>query len=275
MAIAESGESVDSKTKFKRPWAGEGRLWLISILVFVLVISTFEAVVRLGWISDFFIPTPSSVAVELSILLQQGRFWIHILSTIQAIIFGFFLSFALALILGSLVGIFRAMELIVYPYVTLLQAVPKIALAPLVILWLGFGLSSKVVVAAAVAFFPIFVNVVEGVRTVDNRLLDYFFIQGATKWEGLVYLRIPNALPFLISGMRVGMAFAILGSIVAEFVGSTQGLGYFLIQQKSALNIPGAFAAIVVMMIFGLINHAVFSVLEDRLLYWSRARERN
>ena len=275
MAIAESGESAGSKTKFKRPWAGEGRLWLISILVFVLVISTFEAVVRLGWISDFFIPTPSSVAVELSILLQQGRFWIHILSTIQAIIFGFFLSFALALILGSLVGIFRAMELIVYPYVTLLQAVPKIALAPLVILWLGFGLSSKVVVAAAVAFFPIFVNVVEGVRTVDNRLLDYFFIQGATKWEGLVYLRIPNALPFLISGMRVGMAFAILGSIVAEFVGSTQGLGYFLIQQKSALNIPGAFAAIVVMMIFGLINHAVFSVLEDRLLYWSRARERN
>lgn len=253
-------------------WPKDTWLWVLSTMVFVGLVALIEALVRGEVISDFFLPTPSSVVASLSQLLMTFSFWNHIWITLQEMLLGFSLALVLGLTIGSVVGISRVAEVVISPYIACLQAIPKVAIAPLVILYLGFGISSKIVVAAAVAFYPIFANVVEGIRTVDNRMLDYFQVQDATPWETFWHLRLPSSLPFLLSGMRVGMVFAILGAVVAEFVGSTEGLGYFLVQQKSALNIPGMFAAIMVMMAFGLINHLVFTLLESRYLHWSRAR---
>jgi NitT/TauT family transport system permease protein len=271
----DAGASTDLVIPRQRPARKvnpELKLWVLSTVIFVGVIVLVEVLVRNEFISDFFLPTPTSVADSLFQLLGTARFWRHILVTVEEMLLGFAVALVIGVIIGSLVGMSRAAELIIAPYIACLQAVPKVAIAPIVILYLGFGISSKVAVAAAVAFYPIFVNVVEGVRTVDNRLLDYYQVQEASAWETFWTLRLPNAMPFLLSGMRVGMVFSILGAVVAEFVGSTEGLGYFLVQQKSALNIPAMFAAIIVMMAFGLINHAIFSYLERRYLYWSRAR---
>src|SRR5207249_11818717 len=155
------------------------------------------------------------------------------------------------IILGALIAQFRVVERTFYPYLVALQTLPKIAIAPLIIVWFGFGISSKVIIAATVAFFPVLVNVIVGLKTVDAPKLDLMRSLSATRWQTFRFVTFPNALPFVFAGLDIAVVFSVLGAIVGEFVGSQRGLGNLILQFNTALDIAGMFAVLLLLAALG------------------------
>jgi NitT/TauT family transport system permease protein len=165
------------------------------------------------------------------------------------------------------------MERIIYPYIVALQTVPKVAIAPLIVVWFGFGMESKIIIVALVSLFPVLVNVMAGLKAVDQDRLDLLVSLSATRWQILRYLRFPNALPFLFAGLNTAIVFAIIGAIVGEFVGSNRGIGFLILQANFSLDIAGAFALFVVLSIMGVSFHAALQAVQRRVLFWNRTIE--
>jgi NitT/TauT family transport system permease protein len=215
------------------------------------------------------VPDPASVAAALADAASGGALWPHLWFTLVATLGGFLVATVAAVSLAALLVALPRLERILTPYIVGFQSLPKIAVAPLVILWLGFGNTSKIAVVAFLAFFPIFVNCLQGFRIRDRVRYELFLSLGATPLELLRYLRIPAAMPFVFAGLDVGLVFALVGSVVAEFVGTRNGLGVFLLQQKAAFNVPGVFAALVVLAIVGLTLHFLMRAIERSTTAWA------
>jgi NitT/TauT family transport system permease protein len=162
----------------------------------------------------------------------------------------------------------------VYPYFTAIQAMPKIAIAPLIVIWFGYGYPSKIVVAALLSFFPMLVSFVEGLKATDEGRLKLMRAMTATRWQILKLLRIPYALPFVFAGLELGGLYAMLGAIVAEFVGASAGIGNWLIAMNVNLDTSSTFALLVVLAIYGLVFQKLISALRRRTLFWARRDER-
>jgi NitT/TauT family transport system permease protein len=149
------------------------------------------------------------------------------------------------------------------------QALPKIAIAPLLILWLGFGIWSKVAMAAMIAFFPVMVNVITGLRAVNRDVLELMKSLSATDWQVFRLVRLPNALPYLFAGLDVAIVFSLLAAIVAEFVGSQAGMGNLILQMNFQLDVAGVFAVLIILSALGVALHLIVVHLQRRLLFWS------
>jgi NitT/TauT family transport system permease protein len=147
---------------------------------------------------------------------------------------------------------------------------PKIAIAPLIVLWVGYGASGKIIISTIVCFFPIMLNTLHGLRIREIEHLELMQSLGASKLEMFRYIRLPGAVPFMFAGLHIGAVFALLGVVVGEFTGAQDGLGYFLLQQKAAFNVPGIFAILVVLMVLGVSIQAAMSGLERRISFWGR-----
>ncbi|RTL68626.1 MAG: ABC transporter permease [Pseudonocardiaceae bacterium] len=243
------------------------RLTTLAIVVGLLAAAEISA--RAGWVSDQILPAPSSVATTLfDGIFGSGIFVRHGLATLLAIALGFTLAVALAFAVAAVLAISPRAERALMPILVGLQSLPKIAIAPLVLIWLGFGLSSKVLIVIFAVFFPVLVNTLTGLRIRDRELWTLMRSLGASKRQVFVYLRLPGAVPYLFAGLQVGILLALLGTVVAEFVGSDEGLGYVLLLQKGQLNVPGVYASLVVLMSIGITLKALMSALEKRFAFW-------
>jgi NitT/TauT family transport system permease protein len=240
-------------------------------LVFFGVVALWEVSVRVGRIPDFLLPTPSAIARALVRGLGTGLYLEHAWVTFSEALLGFLIAAGAGIILGTVVAQFRLMERTIYPYLVAFQTLPKIAIAPLLIVWFGFGLASKIVIAALVAFFPILVNVIVGLKTVDAPKLDLLRALNASRWQTFRYVTFPNALPFVFAGLDIAIVFSVLGAIVGEFVGAQRGLGNLILEYHTSLDIAGMFAVLLLLAALGVTLHLIIQAIQRRVIFWAQS----
>lgn len=235
-----------------------------------IIILLWEAVCRGFKIPHFMLPPPSSVISALIVQIMSKMIFIHIYTTLVEILWGFFIGNSLGLVLGILVGEFKLLERIVYPFVVSFQALPKVAIAPLIVLWFGFGLGSKMILVAVVVFFPILVNVVTGMQSTNQDLLLMMRSIPATRWQIFKMLKLPSSLPYIFAGLDVGATLSVIGAVVGEFVGSERGLGNLVLQMSYNFDIGGMFSVFLMLSGIGLILHFIVVYFQKKLIFWIR-----
>jgi NitT/TauT family transport system permease protein len=212
------------------------------IISALLVIILWSIAIQVFLIPEFLLPSPKSIVDAM--VDDRDYFLEHGLTTLLEASVGFSLAVVLGFILGTMFALFGLLERMLLPYAIASQAVPIVAVAPLFVLWLGTGLASKIAMAALICFFPMVVNTARGLRSVGDQYLALMHIYGATKWQIFWKLRFPASLAYLLSGMRISAALAMIGAIVAEYAGADRGLGYVIMQSTYRLDTVQLFAGI-------------------------------
>jgi len=246
---------------------------LLIPLVFVLFVGSWEWVVRAWNIPEFLVPAPSTVAGALGRGLRSGLYVANFSVTLSEALLGFLIAAVAGIAMGAVIAQFRVLEQTFYPYLVALQTLPKIAIAPLIIVWFGFGISSKIIVAATVAFFPVLVNVIVGLKTIDPAKLDLMRSLRASRWQTFRLVTFPNALPFVFAGLDIAVVFSVLGAIVGEFVGAQKGLGNLILQFNFSLDIAGVFAVLILLSVMGVALHLAMQAVQKRLIFWAEPDE--
>jgi NitT/TauT family transport system permease protein len=254
-------------------WLRERPELALTPLVFLLIVTLWQGVAWLELVSRFILPAPSHIAQSLVQGIASGVFLQHGLVTVAEAATGFGIAVAAGLVIGTLIAEFRILERAVYPYLVALQTMPKIALAPLFVVWFGFGPTSKIAVAAIISFFPMLVTTIAGLRGTDQGRLDVLRALGAGRWRCFISAKLPGALPHIFSGLSIAVVFAMTGAIVGEFVGASAGLGYLIIQANARMNIPQVFAILLVLGGIGVLAYGTVQTLRRRLLFWAPQEE--
>jgi len=229
-------------------------------------------VLLIGWelaakqMSELVLPAPSVVAATLFAGIKSGYFWPHIVRTSLEVLLGLSLGSGLGLIVGILMGEVEFLRKLFFPYVVASQAVPKLALAPLFILWFGFGMTSKVVITALICFFPLLENTVTAIQYTDRNKLELFRVLGATRWQTLVHLKLPAGLPSIFAGFRVAVVLAVVGAVVGEFIGASEGLGAMIIASQGMMDTPLMFSVLLLLTLFGMVLYQIVDIFEKQLL---------
>lgn len=240
---------------------------LVALVGLVVILLVWEN----AGIAEFILPKPSSIFDKLVGDARTGIILPHLWTTFVEVVVGFLFASTLGVVLGSAIALIPLVEGVVYPYVLALQTVPKVAVAPLFLIWFGFGLQSKVVTAGLIAFFPILVNVIAGLRTVEPRRLLLMRALKAGAWETFVKVRFPSMLPYLFAGLEVGIIFSVIGAIVAEFVGASQGLGSLIVQRQSAVDVAGVFSVLIYLSLMGLALNFILKLITRRFVFWTES----
>lgn len=242
-------------------------------LVFVVFVLGWEWIVRVREVPAFILPPPSAIWRALVGGLGSQVFISNFLVTLYETLAGFLIAAVAGIAIGAVIAQFRVVERTFYPYLVALQTLPKIAVAPLVIVWFGFGISSKIVIAAMVAFFPVLVNVIVGLKTVDPSKLDLMRSLNATRWQTFRMVKFPSALPFVFAGLDIAIVFSVLGAIVGEFVGAQKGLGNLILQYNVTLDIAGVFAVLILLSFLGVTLHLLMQAVQKRLIFWAEPEQ--
>lgn len=274
MAIDASAaaEILESRKRHRLQWkAFASSDTLISFLGFVLLACVWEAAVYLFAIPDFILPAPSAIALSLYRGLASGVFVYNFLVTAFQTLVGFVIAAVIGTAIGAAVAQFSIVERVVYPWLVALQTLPKIALAPLIIIWAGYGISSKIIIVTLAAIFPVLVNTIMGLKSCDQGKLDLMRSLGAGRWETFRTVRLPNALPFIFAGLNVAIVLAILGSIVGEFVGSKAGLGNLILEANFQFDVARIFAVLVILGVFGVFLSHLMRMAQRHFLFWNKA----
>lgn len=216
----------------------------------------------------YVIPPPGAVGGALWDDVTSGDLLDHFLVTMSEVFLGLAIAIGAALVLGLIIGRSRTLERTFYPAIVFFQAIPKVALAPLWLIVFGFGIGSKVALAAMVGFFPLLVGVIVGLSAMRREELELMRSLRATQWQIFTKVQIPRALPSIFGGLEVGVLFALIGAVVGEFVGARAGLGYLIEFRSSRLDLPGVFSPLVVLALVGLVLDLGTKYLGQRLIRW-------
>jgi NitT/TauT family transport system permease protein len=247
------------------------RLWLYRLAPFLAVVAFFalwKLYVEGYRVSAYILPPPEKIAIALVKLLQEPTIGKHIRVTVTETLSGFGLAIVFGVGLGALMGKVRWIERTFRPFVIATQMVPKIALAPLFILWFGFGLESKIVISAVLAFFPIFSNTLIGIKSVDHGLREVMTTFNAGSIATFWLLEIRAALPYVLTGMEVGIVLAIIGAIVGEFMGGSEGLGNLAVVTLQELQVDTLFAVVLLLAAIGITLYLAVTMLRRWLTPW-------
>jgi len=239
-----------------------------SVVVAVGLVAAWEAVVRLGGYPTYIIPRPTEVAAKALQVVRNGTLWQHTLVTAQEVLLGLAIGVSLALVVGYLLSTSQWFERVLSPYIVAAQSVPTVALAPLLVIWFGFGMSSKVAVCAMVVFFPMMVSTLVGFSSVPEDLRDLMVVMRANRWQVLTKLQVPAALPVLLGGLRLAVTLAVVGAVVGEFVGADRGLGFLVNMGKGIFDTPLMFVALLALMLMAMALYVGVLWLEHKLLKW-------
>lgn len=227
----------------------------------------WKLIVIVGNYPPFILPPPESVAERFVSAWLDGTLEVHTAQTLLEIVLGFVAGATLALVAGYLLARSRLMERVLSPYLVAAQATPILAVAPLLVLWFGNGLLSKVLICALTVFFPVAVATMVAIRSVDRRLVEMARSFRATRWQLLTSLELPAALPGIMGGMRVGVTLAVIGAIIGEWAGGEKGLGVLInLARGSLLDIPLLFATLVTIALLGVALYVIVVVVERRLV---------
>lgn len=237
----------------------------ISVVAFL---SLWTLYVQTADVSAFILPTPLQIATAFISMVGSAEVWHHAMITVIEAVSGFLIAVLLGVSLGLAMARAQMLEWAFKPFIVALQLIPKIALAPLFILWFGFGLESKIVIAAALSFFPVFSNSLIAFRSVEPGDRDVFTMLQAGPVQRFVWLDLPTALPVVLAGTEVAVVMSMIGAIVGEFIGGNEGLGYLAVAMLQELRVPELFAVIVLLALIGLTLYTIISKLRGWLTPW-------
>ena len=253
------------------PKQASGTAWrilerLISITVLLLII---EGGIRGFDVPPYVFPAPSAIAVALYQGVVDGNYLQALAVTLTEVIVGFVIGSICGILLGIAMVQVPLLDRLVYPYVVGLQTVPKVAIAPLMIVWFGFGISSKIFIVAMTCLFPSLINTIAGLRAVDSDRIALIKAMCGTRGQLLRYVQLPNALPYIMAGLNTGIVLAVIGAIVGEFVGAKTGIGVLILQANFGLDLASMFAVLVLIAVTGVVLSTILRVIETRLCFWS------
>ena len=258
--------AVKRTAKWRRRRAVTNRLLVVAFGV--LLFAAWELAARMLHISELLLPAPSRIVGALIDGFRSGLFTTGLKATLSEIVLGFLLAASAAFVCGVAISQIRIVEVMLYPYIVALQTLPKIAIAPFVLIWVGFGIESKVVIAAMVAFFPILVNTIVGLKSAPSEKIELMRSLSASRPKIFWYIQLPEALPFIFAGLNIGIVMSVLGAIVGEFIGAKAGLGYLLLQMNYNMDVVGMFAVLVLLGIMGIILNALMQFARRRIVFW-------
>jgi len=252
---------------------GSQRVLVVGIAVLLLLIWEFS--VRWLTVPSYIIPPPTAVVAAFERGLERGIYWPHAAATLVAMSGGYAIGTISGIILGALVAEFKIVKRIVYPYVVSLQSLPKIALAPLFVMWFGYGLSSKLVMVALICFFPLMVNTMTGVLSTDRDRLAMVRTMTATRWQLFWHVKLPSSAGHIFAGMQVAVILALIGALVSEFVGSDRGLGNLIQSNQATLDTAGMFAVLAILAGVGMAATVLVRFIHRKVVYWERGHARH
>lgn len=258
------GPTSVGRLRPRRRWIGTGGPVLVSLVVFVLA---WQLVVYVSGFRSYILPGPWTVLQRFVGAWADGTMWPHFERTLVEVLLGFGIGASIALATGVLLARSRLAERLLSPYLVAAQATPVLALAPLIALWFGTGLASKLVITTLIVFFPVTVATMVGVRSVDPRLREMARSFRASTWQTIVRIEVPAALPAILGGMRVGVTLAVIGAIVAEWAGGDKGLGVLInIARASLFDTPLMFAALATLALMGVSLYLIMVLIERWLV---------
>ncbi|MGA2940466.1 MAG: ABC transporter permease [Xanthobacteraceae bacterium] len=237
----------------------------LGLMVFVTV--AWELAIRLFHVPTFVLPAPSAIVRQL--IESRARLASAAMSTAVEIFLGFMLASLTGIVIALVVVRFERFGRALYPLIVLFQNVPKVALAPIFILWFGFDLAPKIVLIVVIAFFPVTIDMLAGLQSVEPSFVALMESVGASRGKILMRVRIPHSLPYLMAGLKVAITFSVIGAIVGEFAGANQGLGYVIEFASTQLDTPLIFAALVVVSVLGLAFYYLVELAERMLVPWA------
>jgi NitT/TauT family transport system permease protein len=240
----------------------------VSVAAVGLALLGWELVFRAHWVASYSLPSPRSVWHEWWALSRRGILWHHVWATVEVALLGFAVAAVIAFVLGYPLAKSRLMASFLSPYVAATQAMPIIALAPLLLVWFGLGLTSKMLICTVIVFFPMLVTTAVGIRTVDQSLVEAAHTEGANWWETLWRVEFPLALRTILAGLRMGLTLSMTGAIVSEFVSASAGLGYLMELGQNQYNSPLLFAASGTMVAIAVLGYVVIGLVEHAVIDW-------
>lgn len=246
--------------------------WLPSLGLILAALAVWEGAVRAADVPRWLLPPPSAIAMEM--WRSRALLLSHAGVTLEEVAVGFLLALASGVALAVGIASSRVLERAIYPFVIASQTVPIIAIAPLLLIWAGYGIASKVIVVALISFFPIVVNMVDGLRSVDPDMVNMMRTLGASRRQVFTKVQVPTSLPYLFSGVRVAVAVSVIGAVIGEWVGSSAGLGYLMVHSAPQFLTARVFGAIVVLSLVGIGLFALVGVAERYFLPWYRSAQR-
>ena len=259
------------KSNSPQSWWQKHRLELIAVPAgLAAFLGLWTLITIAGNYPTFILPDPLSVFNELIEIALNGTLWKHSTATLVEIAGGLALGLTAATVLGYTLAKNPFLERLIGPYIAAAQSIPAVAIAPLLIIWFGSGQLSKVLVCALIVFFPVLVNTIVGIRSVDPGLKMLMRSLRANRWQTFMMLEVPAAMPVLLGGLKIGVVLAVIGAVVGEFVGADRGLGYLISLSKGLFNTPLMFAALISLSVISLTLYVIVSGLEHWLLAWRR-----
>jgi NitT/TauT family transport system permease protein len=248
--------------------------WLLMPVLGITLLLIWIAVVESGRYPAFILPHPADVVERLHELYERGILTKHILTTIREALSGLAVAILLALPLGYGVARNRWISALLMPYLVAVRAIPVVAIAAIIIIWLGTGIESKVFVAAFITWFPLMEATVIGIQNVDPQLRDLMRSHEATRWQVFHKLEFPAALPNILSGLKIAATLSVVGAAVGELIGSSQGLAYLILFGRGTSDAPLVFGAVLLLTSISLVFYGMVAALGKYLLAWQRATEK-
>ena len=240
--------------------------WRLALLV--LLVAAWEGATRAGVIAPFWISSPSLIAADILRALAGPAVYVHIGVTLYEAFLGFFAGAVVGILGGFALARWDGLAHVVDPYVTALNSLPRVALAPLFILWFGIGLTSKVVLAFSLVVFILLVNTHAGAKNVDQDLVIITRLLGATRRQLTMKVILPASIPWIFAGLRLGLAYALIGAVVGEVIVAQAGLGFLIASAAGVFNTTGVFSALIILMLIAMLLSEVMKIAERKLLRW-------
>jgi NitT/TauT family transport system permease protein len=247
---------------------------VLAPLLLVVVVLAWEYGVLWLDVPTYILPPPSRIAFAMwqgldAGIFDRGGYWLHAGVTVAEVLLGFFIGSGVGLILGTVISQFRILEATLRVYLVAIQSLPKVALAPIIVMWFGFGLTSKVVIICLLTFFPLLITSMAGFKAVDAERLELMRALGARPWQIFWKVRFPSALPYIFAGLDMAAVLAVVGAVVGEFVGAQRGLGTLILSMNAQMDTAGTFSVFIILAIMGVVMYQAMRIIERRFLFWS------
>jgi NitT/TauT family transport system permease protein len=245
--------------------------WISTPILLVLSWYAWKAIIAIFGISPITLPQPEDVRDTLWEMLFEATLWNDVRITMIETLYGFGIAVVTGVLVGTILGRIVWLERAVQPLVVAMQVVPKVAFVPMFIIWFGFGVTSKIILSAILAFFPIMLNVLLGVRSVEPGHVEVMRSLNAGRWATFWRLELHSTLPYVFAGMEVGIVFAVIGAIVGEYLGGSEGLGYQVVTSLNSLNAERLFAVITLLAVLGFLLFFAITLLKRFTIPWHQS----
>ena len=250
-----------------------GTMRLARLVLLAALLALWEWGVRFFHVPKFLLPPFSDVVTAMYRGLATGAtakdgFWFHTFITSSEILLGFALGSLVGLVLAIVITEIEFLEKLLNPYITALQSLPKVAVAPIIVTWMGFGMSSKVAIVCLITFFPVLVTSMAGFKAIDLDRIDLLRSLSATRWQIFAKAKFPSALPYVFAGLDMAAAFSVVGAVVGEFLGAQAGLGVMILQMEGQLDTAGSFAVFIILSLLGIALTGALRLVRRHVLSW-------